>query len=400
MKVHHVCKNYFNAFEELGSKNSSSTKTLAALKVLSYLTLVAPLIMGIAYGIAKLAGRAAKKSSSSDLDNRTDQAASKMLGSKQAASIKPQGPSQENDPPFHKGAYLSLHDALNGINPLSQMEKDSARCGAHALKNAIAVLEYKEKEKDHKSPSQSDLLAKLQLRLSDEEFFAEINKSFGENISKDLTIEELSLKSIELAKKYSINLESLTILHYPSSSHAFEESLGEPPNSFCLQYLINLLQIHDQVSRKEDFHHVFVLGTADHWSVLILEQKDQQLAWIPLNSVPGKKRDDFLTHQRTISLLFSDKMPRELLCEKFIKSLTSFIGTLETQLAANPKCPQVKEATKALINTFLRLREMTSESENTRVQLDFDTKEQVLALIDIFPPENQQELLKMLPVHE
>jgi hypothetical protein len=63
MKVVDVCKNYFNGFQEVSDfrKNDSTKNILAALKVLSYFTVLIPVGFAIAYGAASLYGRVSKK---------------------------------------------------------------------------------------------------------------------------------------------------------------------------------------------------------------------------------------------------------------------------------------------------------------------------------------------------
>jgi hypothetical protein len=82
MKVLDVCKNYFSGFQEVSDfrKNDNTRNVLAALKVLSYFTIVFPLGFAIAYGVASLYGRVSKKQNLSSHDkNVHDKAQTTLL---------------------------------------------------------------------------------------------------------------------------------------------------------------------------------------------------------------------------------------------------------------------------------------------------------------------------------
>lgn len=81
MKVLDVCKNYFNGFQEVSNfrNNDSTTNVLAALKTLSYFTVVIPLGFAIAYGAASLYGRVSKKQNLSSHDKSVNNKAKTTL---------------------------------------------------------------------------------------------------------------------------------------------------------------------------------------------------------------------------------------------------------------------------------------------------------------------------------
>lgn len=73
MKITSACEQYFNAYRELGNwKNNNKWTNLGlVIEVISYFSLVAPLIVLATYTTASLAGRIAQKSQPSNLDAKT-----------------------------------------------------------------------------------------------------------------------------------------------------------------------------------------------------------------------------------------------------------------------------------------------------------------------------------------
>jgi len=73
MDIKNACQQYFNAYNELGNRENNDKWTNAGLliEVISYFTLVAPLIVLAAYTTASLAGRIAQKFQLSSSDLKT-----------------------------------------------------------------------------------------------------------------------------------------------------------------------------------------------------------------------------------------------------------------------------------------------------------------------------------------
>ncbi len=82
MKVADFCKSYFNGFQDISNyqKNDIKTNVLAAVKILSYFTVVIPLGFAAVYGAASLYGRVTKKEGLSSQDKSVnDQAKTTLL---------------------------------------------------------------------------------------------------------------------------------------------------------------------------------------------------------------------------------------------------------------------------------------------------------------------------------
>lgn len=81
MKVSNVCKSYFSGFQEISNfkKNDNKTNALALLKILSYFTVVIPLVFAAVYGAASLCGRVSKKYDLSSHDKNINDQAKKII---------------------------------------------------------------------------------------------------------------------------------------------------------------------------------------------------------------------------------------------------------------------------------------------------------------------------------
>lgn len=81
MTVSDVCKSYFNGFQEcFNLKNqTTTTNTLAVLKVLSYLVIVIPLGFAAVYGSVSLCNRVSKKEDLSSLDQDINEKAKEII---------------------------------------------------------------------------------------------------------------------------------------------------------------------------------------------------------------------------------------------------------------------------------------------------------------------------------
>lgn len=81
MKITDFCKSYFNGFQDVSNykKNDSKTNVLAALKILSYFTVIIPLGFAAVYGAASLYGRVSKKEPLSSQDKNVNNQAKKTL---------------------------------------------------------------------------------------------------------------------------------------------------------------------------------------------------------------------------------------------------------------------------------------------------------------------------------
>lgn len=387
MDIQKTCQNYFNGFNELSSVKQPSTKLVAVLKILSYLTLVAPLAMGIAYGISKLANRIKKDDPYPEQTTKINRTAEQALT---------QNPGKSDEDP-KKSVDLSKKVVLG-------QSSSDYRCGLHALKNAVAILKFWSKENRKESELNND--------LANPKFFETMSQKLGNpNKATDLTIAELSLALPELAETYHLDLNKLSIINYLSQSEEenlnagrglFRENLGEPANSIELNFLTNYLAIRQKITSQEDFQHLFITGSAGHWSVIILEQKDNQLSWTSLDSLHPKGRENFEGEKNVISSFFPEKMELGQFAILFITTLTSFIGT-KTEKAS-------LEDAKAIISNFNRLDKTIDQelakaglAPETSEQLQivksqfFDVKEQIQDLIYTFNQKEQAILQALLP---
>lgn len=110
-KIISSCRNYFHAFQDLENKRSTPSKSTSILKIISYFTLLAPLTMGITYGIAKLIGRVKKSCAPLEIESRVKKAVGAVPSAKSSDLLllklpqdkkevsKEQEPLQKN-PPF------------------------------------------------------------------------------------------------------------------------------------------------------------------------------------------------------------------------------------------------------------------------------------------------------------
>lgn len=82
MKTSNIYNNYFSGFSDFCNfnKNDNKTNMLALLKILSYFTVVIPLIFGTLYGINSLSGRISKKEIPSKQEQTIDRIGLETLG--------------------------------------------------------------------------------------------------------------------------------------------------------------------------------------------------------------------------------------------------------------------------------------------------------------------------------
>ncbi|MBS4168513.1 hypothetical protein [Parachlamydia sp. AcF125] len=85
MKILDICKSYFSGLSDISTykKNKGKTNVLAALKILSYFTIVVPLGFAAIYGAASLYGRVRKKLHLSSRDKIVNDQAKKTIGKKE-----------------------------------------------------------------------------------------------------------------------------------------------------------------------------------------------------------------------------------------------------------------------------------------------------------------------------
>ena len=102
-KIINTCRNYFHAFQDLGSKSSRTSKSVSVLKILSYFTVVAPLAMGITYGVATLVGRVQKSHIPLEVDSRVKKSVKAIPGTLKEASLQ-KNPLLKQDLKHHKSA--------------------------------------------------------------------------------------------------------------------------------------------------------------------------------------------------------------------------------------------------------------------------------------------------------
>jgi hypothetical protein len=88
MDVKTACKNYFNMFQEISSKNKTTTKLLASAKILSLITVIVPLAFGIAYVVSSLLGRVNKKDKLNSQEIQVDDLAKDTLRSREKSGIR------------------------------------------------------------------------------------------------------------------------------------------------------------------------------------------------------------------------------------------------------------------------------------------------------------------------
>jgi hypothetical protein len=83
MGVSHICKQYFNGFNQIvhWKESNRTVNALALLTILSYFTGVIPLGFALAYGASSLCGRACKKQMRSESDSRVDRQRENTLSS-------------------------------------------------------------------------------------------------------------------------------------------------------------------------------------------------------------------------------------------------------------------------------------------------------------------------------
>lgn len=95
MKLSNLCKNYFNGFQQISNfkKNTKGESCLAALKILSYFTLVIPAAV---FGIGCLCGRIKKTSTTSKQDQKVKASTSPIFqndpNNKKTDPIQPKPP--------------------------------------------------------------------------------------------------------------------------------------------------------------------------------------------------------------------------------------------------------------------------------------------------------------------
>lgn len=90
MEVADFCKVYLNGFQDISNyeKNNAKTNVLAALKILSYFTVVILLGFAAVYGVASLYGRVSKKEALSSQDKDVNDLAKKRLKLKKTDQSK------------------------------------------------------------------------------------------------------------------------------------------------------------------------------------------------------------------------------------------------------------------------------------------------------------------------
>lgn len=129
MEVTDFCKSYFNGFQEASNykKNDTKTNVLAALKILSYFTVLILLGVAAVYGAASLYGRVSKKEPLSSQDKSVNNQAKKTLI---IDTSKVHSPTDSSELP-----KVELSEVLNAYSPKFK-----------PLANQTNLLEYSNSE--------------------------------------------------------------------------------------------------------------------------------------------------------------------------------------------------------------------------------------------------------------
>lgn len=108
MDVQNFCKNYLSGFQELTAKTSTvQTRSLAALKIASYLLVLPFLIAGLTYGITSLVNRNIKPSgSSSPTQEKTGEVFHGVVGNSSSPPVGSSPSPQPSNP--DREMYLAL----------------------------------------------------------------------------------------------------------------------------------------------------------------------------------------------------------------------------------------------------------------------------------------------------
>lgn len=81
MELIDVCESYFSGFRDIYNfrNNDSCTNSLAVLKIISYFTVLIPLVFAVGYGAASLSGRVSKTNHLSSSDTKVHELAKKNV---------------------------------------------------------------------------------------------------------------------------------------------------------------------------------------------------------------------------------------------------------------------------------------------------------------------------------
>lgn len=128
-----TCKSYFNAFQDLECKNSNSSKSLSTLKIISYFTLIAPLIMGMTYGIAKLVGRVKKCCRNVEKESCIQNAALQNVA---FSALDFHKVGHDNQKKSMEGLFPSkMHDSIGDLLEHTESDTDSNEVEDHLTEN-------------------------------------------------------------------------------------------------------------------------------------------------------------------------------------------------------------------------------------------------------------------------
>ena len=137
MEIQAICKSYFNGINEI-SQPDKKTKALAALKIITYFTLVIPLCFAITLGISHLYDRVTKKTVLTDKEKKIDDKSKNIL-SNGTNNIQPKAELQVDQ----KLPILTPESTQIRIYPGDLTEEEKANLVTEFIDNDTLKITFK-----------------------------------------------------------------------------------------------------------------------------------------------------------------------------------------------------------------------------------------------------------------
>lgn len=134
MNVSEMCKDYFNGFQDVTTSSDTTTNVLGALKIISYFTVIIPLIFGAIYATS-LCGRVSQPECLSATAQRTTDLGTRMVTSKENGAIPRPYASQPSSAADH------LDGATSGAAELAESPAEAAKAARLSeIQGCLAIV--------------------------------------------------------------------------------------------------------------------------------------------------------------------------------------------------------------------------------------------------------------------
>lgn len=139
MTISQICENYFNGFYDVTKADDCNTNVLGGLKILSYFTVIIPLIFGAIYATS-LCGRVSQPESLSATAQRTKDLGTKMVTSKENGAIPRTSHSEPSSAADHLHGATGRAAELAVTDPTESLAEAAKAARLSEIQGCLAIV--------------------------------------------------------------------------------------------------------------------------------------------------------------------------------------------------------------------------------------------------------------------